>query len=144
MNCYHAVLSPIEDPACTSVSKAVQTDLMCAELSLCITGGASASEQSPGKYARKTGAEVGSELSLALLTTIREAVASRTSSLAKLNVRTCHAPILCASYGCSIIKSSYCLLRGGNRGLSCLRLSQGGCQKVNVAKSPVYSMPMSS
>ena len=41
---------------------------------------------SPGKYARKTGGEVGSELSLALLTTIREAVASRAGSAPSLNV----------------------------------------------------------
>lgn len=52
-----------------------------------VSGDASlAGTGSPGKYARKTGAEVGSELSLALLTTIREAVASRSISLPSLNV----------------------------------------------------------
>ncbi|CAK0760340.1 hypothetical protein CVIRNUC_002763 [Coccomyxa viridis] len=48
--------------------------------------GARAGAGSPSKYARKMGAEVGSELSLALLTTIREAVASRAGSAPSLNV----------------------------------------------------------
>lgn len=56
-------------------------------LPLRIVGPASPSEMSsPGKYARKTGAEVGSELSLVLLTTIREAVAYRTSLSPPMNV----------------------------------------------------------
>ena len=67
---------------------------------VCPVGEASSSSDlsSPGKYARKTGAEVGSELSLALLTTIREAVASRTSSMPMLNVCTCPHPALLLRY----------------------------------------------
>ncbi len=56
---------------------------------------------SPGKYARKTGAEVGSELSLALLTSIREAVASRPSSIPIIKVLKLPQPAYTAPMSCA-------------------------------------------
>ena len=84
LGCHDSLMHP-----CTAVSGVLRLcyNMAFCDVAIAIVGLASPSEMSsPGKYARKTGAEVGSELSLALLTTIREAVAYRTSFSPPMNV----------------------------------------------------------